>query len=150
MSDTTEVECRLSSASMISTQSTAAITESTRQAFTDLSVKDYALGDGKEVNIQYGSNKGQPERKSLMISGKLRPKLNNNISKGSKESSKSLTTTNIPKKRSLEVDTTDFATLNTEYEAARSRAREWNFMCMANLANQIRCRLWEFSPIWKM
>ena len=55
----------------------------------------------------------------------LLPKSNDASSEGSKESLKSLTITDISKKRSLEVDETYFDTLIVEYDVARSRAREW-------------------------
>jgi hypothetical protein len=55
----------------------------------------------------------------------LLPKSNNASSEGSKESLKSLTITAISKRRSLEVDKTYFGTQIVEYDAARSRAREW-------------------------
>ena len=125
MTDTKNNECRLSSVSTMSTQSTAALMESTGPVFTDLSAKDYILGDGKEVNTLYGRKKGQPERRSLMTSKILLPKSNIASLKGSKESLKNLTITNLSKKRLLEVDKTYFDTLNAEYDAARSRAREW-------------------------
>lgn len=118
-------ECRLQSVTTMSTQCTAAIMESTGPAFTDLSVKDYALGDGKEVNTLYGRKKRQPEKRSSMTSKLLLPKSSIASLKGSKESLKNLTITNLSKKRSLDVDRTYFDTLSAEYDAARSRAREW-------------------------
>ena len=55
----------------------------------------------------------------------LLPESINASLKGSKESFEDLTITNISKKRSLEVDKTYFDTLCAEYDAARSKAREW-------------------------
>jgi hypothetical protein len=73
----------------------------------------------------FGRKKRQPQGRSLMTLKLLLPKSINASSEGNKDSLKSLTITDISKKRSVEVDKTHFDTMIAEYDAARSRAREW-------------------------
>jgi hypothetical protein len=124
-----EVECRPSSSCMTSTQRSAETTKSTGPAFINLSEIDYAIGDGKDDNIQCGENWRQAGKKASTTLVKSLPKSYGATSKDVRDSFEGMSITNTFKKRSLEVKTINYETLIAEYEAARSKAREWeNFV----------------------